>query len=55
MPYDFNDSFDSLVVSVRAENHLGQFVFPKTVLCEKGVVSCNEKEGKRAIRVYSLG
>lgn len=52
MPYDFNDSFDFLVVSVRAENHLGQFVFPKTVLCEKGVVSCNGKKGKRAIQVY---
>jgi len=52
LPYDFNDSFDFLVVSVRAENHLGQFVFPKAVLCEKRVVSCNGKEGKRAIRVY---
>lgn len=52
LPYEFNDSFDFLVISVRAGNHLGQFVFPKTVLCEKGIVSCNEKEGKRAMRVY---
>ncbi len=52
LPYDFNDSFDFLVVSVRSENHLGQFVFPKAALSERGIVSCNEKEGKRAMRVY---
>lgn len=52
LPYDFNDSFDFLVVSVRAENHFGQFIFPKAVLCEKGIVSCNGKEGKRAMRIY---
>lgn len=52
LPYEFDDSFDFLVVSVRAENHFGQFVFPKAVLCEKGIVSCDGKEGKRAMRVY---
>lgn len=52
LPYEFNDSFDFLVISVRAENHFGQFVFPKAVLCEKGIVSCNGKEGKRAMRIY---
>ena len=51
-PYEFNDSFDFLVISVCAENHFGQFVFPKAVLCEKGIVSCNGKEGKRAMRIY---
>ena len=52
LPYEFTDSFDFLVVSVRAKNHFGQFVFPKAVLCEKGIVSCNGKEGKRAMRIY---
>lgn len=52
LPYEFTDSFDFLVVSVRAENHFGQFVFPKAVLCEKVIVSCNGKEGKRAMRIY---
>ena len=41
LPYEFTNSFDFLVVSVRGENHFGQFVFPKAVLCEKGIVSCN--------------
>lgn len=52
LPYDFNDSFDFLVLSARAENHFGQFVFPKAVLCEKGIISSSEKEGKRAMRIY---
>lgn len=52
LPYDCNDAFDFLVVSARAGNHFGQFVFPKAVLCEKGIVSSNEKEGKRAMRIY---
>jgi len=52
LPYELTDSFDFLVVGVRAENHFGQFVFPKAVLCEKGIVSCNGNEGKRAMRIY---
>ncbi|MDR3624637.1 MAG: MepB family protein [Chlamydiales bacterium] len=52
MPYDLNDPFGFLVISARTENHFGQFVFPKAVLCEKGIVSCHGKEGKRAMRIY---
>lgn len=52
LPYEFADFFDFLVISVRDENQFGQFVFPKAVLCEKGIVSCNGKEGKRAMRIY---
>lgn len=52
MPYGFNDSFNFLVVSARAENYFGQFVFPKAVLREKGIISSSEKEGKRAMRIY---
>lgn len=52
LPYDLNDSFDFLVVSARSENHFGQFIFPKSVLNEKGIVSSMDKEGKRAMRIY---
>jgi hypothetical protein len=31
---------------------LGQFIFPKSVLADKGIVTRNGKEGKRGIRVY---
>ena len=40
------------MISSRAENHFGQFIFPKSVLCEKGIISSGEKEGKRAPRIY---
>lgn len=52
LPYDLIDSFDFLVISARSENHFGQFIFPKTVLYEKGMISGSEKEGKRAMRIY---
>ena len=52
MPYQSDDLFDFLIVNVRDENRLGLFVFPKKVLCDKGIVSTNEKEGKRAMRIY---
>ncbi|MEI7494137.1 MAG: MepB family protein [Alphaproteobacteria bacterium] len=51
-PFDLSDSIDFFVVSVRKENVFGQFVFPKFVLFEKGIVSKNGQGGKRAIRVY---
>ena len=51
-PYYFTDAIDLIVISVRKENRVGQFVFPKSVLCEKGIISTTNKEGKRAIRVY---
>ena len=51
-PYYFTDAIDLIVISVRKENRVGQFVFPKSVLCEKGIISTPNKEGKRAIRVY---
>lgn len=52
LPYEVADSFDFLVVSVRTKNEFGQFIFPKDVLCEKGIVSCHGRGGKRAMRLY---
>ena len=52
LPYDLDDPFDLFVVSMRNADHFGQFVFPKKVLCERGIVSKNEVGGKRALRVY---
>lgn len=51
-PFDMSDPFDLVVISVRTSEHFGQFVFPKLVLYEKGIVSKDGKGGKRAIRVY---
>lgn len=51
-PFDADDAIDYVVVLVKTENHLGQFLFPQDVLFQKGIFSTAIKEGKRAIRVY---
>ncbi|GAA5027013.1 hypothetical protein GCM10011506_13210 [Marivirga lumbricoides] len=51
-PFHENDSFDFFVVNVSSEGKSGQFVFPKAILVQKGIISTEEKEGKRAFRVY---
>ncbi len=51
-PFEENDEFDFYVVNSRTETKLGQFVFPKSVLIKKGIVSTAKKEGKRGFRVY---
>lgn len=52
LPYDISDPFDLLVVSVRNPQYFGQFVFPKAMLLQQGVISKDGHDGKRAIRVY---
>ncbi|MEX1191737.1 MAG: MepB family protein [Brumimicrobium sp.] len=51
-PFNESDRIDFYVVNVRNKNEFGQFVFPKSVLIKKGVISTHKKEGKRAFRVY---
>jgi len=50
-PFDVVDPIDLFVVSTRKDNHFGLFIFPKSILITKEIVS-DKKEGKRAIRVY---
>lgn len=51
-PLHENDQFDFYVVNTRSENDFGQFVFPKSILIKKGIISGDKKEGKRGFRVY---
>jgi len=51
-PYDISDNIDYLVISVCNKKNFGQFVFPKSVLSEKRIISKNGIGGKRALRVY---
>jgi hypothetical protein len=51
-PFMVSDAFDFIVIGTRKEDKIGQFVFPKSVLLQNGVVSDEKKEGKRGIRVY---
>lgn len=51
-PYDLSDAIDFIIITSRQDQQLGQFIFPVSVLAEKGIVSKNGKSGKRGIRVY---
>lgn len=51
-PFDFSDDFDFIIITSKSGENLGQFVFPKSVLLEKGIISNNNTSGKRGIRVY---
>lgn len=51
-PFDITDQFDFFIVTVEFEKKCGQFIFPKSILSEKNVISKKGKGGKRAIRVY---
>ena len=53
-PFNMNDPIDFYVVTVKTDNKLGQFVFPKSILITKGIISTDKKEGKRAFRVYPI-
>jgi hypothetical protein len=51
-PFDFTDDIDFIIITAMSGNNFGQFIFPKTVLASKGIITLNRKEGKRGIRVY---
>ena len=53
VPFDSSDDFDFLVISSRTGDDWGQFIFPKAVLVNYGVVSKSGLGGKRGIRVYA--
>lgn len=51
-PFDSSDDLDFVIISSRNDTSFGQFIFPKRILVEKGIISTNNKEGKRGFRVY---
>lgn len=51
-PYDISDEMDFIIITARSGNNIGQFILPKSVLSEKGIISNQGKGGKRGIRVY---
>jgi hypothetical protein len=50
-PFNSTDPIDLFIVSTRKDNNFGLFIFPKSILITKEIVT-DKKEGKRAIRVY---
>lgn len=51
-PFCETDRIDFFVINVKTENQFGQFVFPKSELINKGIISTKIKGGKRGFRVY---
>lgn len=51
-PFDIQDDIDFIVITAKNGENFGQFIFPKSVLADKGIISGNDKTGKRGIRVY---
>jgi hypothetical protein len=51
-PYSSTDDFDFVIINCETPIHFGQFVFPKTILEEKGYLQSQSKKGKLGFRVY---
>ncbi len=51
-PYDSSDQLDFIIICSESGEKAGYFLFPTSVLIEKGIISYKNKQGKRGIRVY---
>jgi hypothetical protein len=51
-PFDYNDDIDFIIITSRSGDQLGQFIFPKSILLQEGILTQPTKEGKRGMRVY---
>ncbi len=51
-PFNKNDMAILFIICAFDENHFGQFIFPKDILVQKGILSHNGALGKRAMRIY---
>jgi hypothetical protein len=50
-PFTKSDALDYLIICSRSEMNFGVFIFPKSILNEKNIIT-GKNEGKRGIRVY---
>ncbi len=51
-PFELSDTIELVIVSARIDGRFGLFIFPKSALLDNGILSGNNKEGKRAFRIY---
>ena len=52
IPFDSSDEIDFLIVAASNEKNSGQFIFPKLILLQQGIITGSGKAGKRGMRVY---
>lgn len=53
-PFSITEPVDFYIIAAEKNQNRGFFLFPKTVLAEKGILTENGKEGKRGFRVYPV-
>jgi len=51
-PFDSSDEMDFIIISCGKDDNFGLFIFPKSVLLSKGIISQKNEGGKRGIRLY---
>ena len=51
-PFNILDDLDFVIITSKKGENIGQFIFPTSILADKGIVTRNGKDGKRGIRVY---
>ncbi|ERM80404.1 hypothetical protein P872_22025 [Rhodonellum psychrophilum GCM71 = DSM 17998] len=51
-PFDISDDLDFIIITSKSGDNFGQFIFPKSVLADNGIITRNGQGGKRGIRVY---
>lgn len=51
-PFEEKDAFDFLIVEAQDDSKSGYFIFLKSELIKRQILSTDLKEGKRAFRVY---
>lgn len=53
IPFNDQDEFDLLIISVNDAGRSGQFIFPKPLLVQQKIITANGIAGKRGIRIYA--
>jgi hypothetical protein len=51
-PYNYDEMKDKLIINVLDGDNKGQFIFPKELLADKGVLRIGKEKGKMAFRIY---
>ena len=54
VPFDINDNIDFFIIATRKDENFGVFIFPKNALLKNRILTTEEKDGKRGIRVYPI-
>jgi hypothetical protein len=53
-PFRSDDDIDLVIINCVSDENTGHFIFPKSVLINKGTISTPTKVGKMGIRVYPI-